>query len=70
LIHAALVPELAGSLGRVDAGILPLRGFIASGGLQLPAAVVASEKQIFGANQQVPQRDKFADSASDAVSAH
>jgi hypothetical protein len=45
LIHAALVPELAGSLGRVDAGILPLRSFIASGGLQLPAAVVASEKQ-------------------------
>ena len=29
LIYAAIVPELPGSLGRVDAGILPPGGFIA-----------------------------------------
>jgi hypothetical protein len=29
LIDAAVVPELSGSLGRIDAGILPPRGFIA-----------------------------------------
>jgi len=29
LIHAAIVPELPGSLGRIDAGILPPDGFIA-----------------------------------------
>ena len=29
LIHAAVVPELPGSLGRIDAGILPPGGFIA-----------------------------------------
>ena len=44
LIHAAVIPELAGSLGGIDAGTLPPRGFIESGGLQLPGAVVASEK--------------------------
>src|SRR5262249_23884532 len=29
LIHAAVVPQLPGSLGRIDAGILPPGGFIA-----------------------------------------
>src|SRR5262245_16713520 len=29
LIHAAVVPELPGSLGRIDAGILPPGSFIA-----------------------------------------
>jgi hypothetical protein len=29
LIHAAIVPELPGSLGRIDGGILPPGGFIA-----------------------------------------
>ena len=28
LIHAAVVPELPGSLGRIDAGILPPGGFV------------------------------------------
>ena len=29
LIHAAIVPEFPGNLGRIDAGVLPPRGFIA-----------------------------------------